>query len=72
MVPTEAGSPAQHAFRILQGMREQGGSAGATTRGLTREVNDRGGGMGGSGRGRLAALQAQNHKLGRLRGTERR
>ena len=68
MVPTEAGSPAQHAFRILQGMREQGGSAGATTRGLTREVNDRG----GVGRGRLAALQAQNHKLGRLRGTERR
>ena len=49
VVPTEAGSPAQHASRSLQGMREQEGSAGATTRGLTREVDDRGDGRGALG-----------------------
>lgn len=68
--PPEPGGPAQHAFRILQGGQVSREGPRGRREGLTREVDNRVGGMGGQGR--LAALQAQNHKLGRLRGTERR
>lgn len=76
--PLQAGGPAQHAFRILQGdgsWPRVGGKrarAGRVRGGDTRPPEgggQRGGGR--MGRGRLAALQAQNHKLGRLRRTER-
>lgn len=67
----QACSPAQHAFCILQELMAQGlgwekecaqGESKEAAHSLPREMDSRG------GRGCLAALQAQNHKLGRLQG----
>lgn len=73
----QAGGPAQHAFRIFRGgwlTAWVGGESAHTgkVRGGDARPHEGGGQPRGrwEGRGRLAALQAQNHKLGRLRGTE--